>query len=461
MNESITLLELNKKVQQILKEQFNYSYWIIAEISELKSNRSGHAYIDLIEKDEIEDKIIARARAIIWANTYRILKPYFETTTQREFQSGLKILIRASVEFHELYGYSLYIHDIDPTYTLGELARQKLETVERLKQEGIFNMNKELEFPLVPQKIAIISSKTAAGYKDFMEQLSNNPYQYKFYTKLFPAVLQGDQAEKSIIKALDKIFAYEEFFDVVVIIRGGGAKSDLGVFDLYNLAANVAQYPLPVITGIGHEKDESITDLVAYKKLKTPTAVADFLVEKLYDFESLIKTKFDHFQNLIKQYIKQENLKLQSIIYRLIPKTRSQLESEKGYQLIIHQKLKNAQLNFISNQKNKIRQYAFHLKNNTIISLNKKNNLLNKYLNEFINSTRKSLNSQKNKISQLELSNKYLNPKEILKRGYSITTKDGKIIKKYSSLKKDDQIKTFLKQGFIESRVIKLSKNQT
>ncbi|SRR6056297_135795 len=453
MSESITLLELNKKVQSALKIQFNQPYWVIGEISELKTNRTGHAYIDLVEKDELEDKIIAKARAIIWANTYRILKPYFETTTKKEFESGLKILIKTTVEFHELYGYSLYIHDIDPTYTLGELARKKLETIERLKQEGIFNMNKELDFPLAPQKIAVISSQTAAGYKDFMEQLHNNPYQYKFYTKLFPTLLQGEHAEKSIINALEKIFNHENFFDLVVIIRGGGAKSDLGIFDLYELAANIAQYPLPVITGIGHEQDESIADLVAFQKLKTPTAVADFLVEKLYNFESLLFEKSDYLKSLTDQYIKQENLKLQSLIYRLIPKTRTHLESEKSHLFQMSQKLKNSSNQIITNQKYKIHNYASNVKTSTALTLNKEDNYLNKHSSEIINLVRKTITNHKNRINTFELSRKYLDPKEIIKRGYSITMKNGKIIKSSENVEKDDHIKTILKKGEIESKV--------
>jgi exodeoxyribonuclease VII large subunit len=314
-------------------------------------------------------------------------------------------------------------------------------------------MNKELDFPLAPQKIAVISSQTAAGYKDFMEQLHNNPYQYKFYTKLFPTLLQGEHAEKSIINALEKIFNHENFFDLVVIIRGGGAKSDLGIFDLYELAANIAQYPLPVITGIGHEKDESIADLVAFQKLKTPTAVADFLVEKLYNFESLLIENSDYLKSLTDQYIKQENLKLQSLIYRLIPKTRTHLESEKSHLFQMSQKLKNSSNQIITNQKYKIHNYASNVKTNTALTLNKEDNYLNKQSSEIINLVRKTITNHKNRINTFELSKKYLDPKEIIKRGYSITLKNGKIIKSSENIEKDDHIKTILKKGEIESKV--------
>ncbi|MEA3316613.1 MAG: exodeoxyribonuclease VII large subunit, partial [Bacteroidota bacterium] len=198
MKNKITLLELNKNIQKKIKNNFPNKLWLIAEISEIKSNRSGHCYLELIEKDVLSDSIIARARGIIWAYTYRMLKPYFESTTGQSLAPGIKILINVSVVFHELYGYSLNITDIDPNYTLGDIARKKQETIQQLNEDGVINMNKELQIPIVPQKIAIISSKTAAGYQDFINQLDNNENEYKYYYKLFPSIMQGNEAESSI-----------------------------------------------------------------------------------------------------------------------------------------------------------------------------------------------------------------------------------------------------------------------
>ena len=221
MNEQLKLSELNGRVKKAIGETFTSPVWVIAEISELKMNRNGHCYLVLIEKEENGDAIIAQAKTTIWSYTFRMLRPYFESTTGQPLTEGLKVLVSVSVEFHELYGYSLNIRDIDPTYTLGDMARRRREIISRLQNEGVADMNKELTLPLVPQKIAIISSPTAAGYQDFIDQLTNNPANYHFHTRLFPAIMQGNQAEASIIGALEQIYLYEDFFDVVVIIRGG------------------------------------------------------------------------------------------------------------------------------------------------------------------------------------------------------------------------------------------------
>ena len=276
MELKLTLFELNQQIKEAICDAIPGAVWVTAEISELKENRNGHCYLELVEKRG--DEIVARARATIWSYTYRILKPYFETTTGQFFSCDLKVLVKASVEFHPCYGLSLNIKDIDPAYTMGDMMLNRREIIERLKHEGIFGMNKELELPLVPQNIAVISSGTAAGYQDFINQLEMNSQGFKFYTHLFEAYMQGAGTVPSIISALEQIFKYDAFFDVVVVIRGGGATADLSSFDNYNLAFHITQFPLPVITGIGHEKDDTIIDLVAHTRLKTPTAVAEFLI---------------------------------------------------------------------------------------------------------------------------------------------------------------------------------------
>jgi exodeoxyribonuclease VII large subunit len=272
---AISLCELLAQVKSALKNTLPFSWWIRAEISELKANYSGHCYLELIEKNDLTDTIKAKVKATIWSSVFRMLQPYFETTTQTKLVAGIKVMIKVSADFHELYGFSLNVTDIEPSYTIGEMARQKLEIINRLKTEGVFEMNRSLSIPEIPCRIAVISSKTAAGLGDFMDQLSGNQYGYKFYIQLFPAAMQGLEAEQSVIEALDKVNRYEEFFDVVVLIRGGGAQSDLSCFNSYWLNFNICQFTLPVLTGIGHEQDETIADLVAFKRLKTPTAVAE------------------------------------------------------------------------------------------------------------------------------------------------------------------------------------------
>ena len=284
----ISLFDLNNRVRRVLKDQFAEPLWITAEIASVLENRSGHCYLELVDKCEEEENPVAVAKGTIWAFTYRMLKPYFETTTGRRLEKGMKVLIQAEVVFHELYGFSLNIKDIDPTFTIGDIERTRREIIEQLEQEGIIDMNQNLEMPLLPKNVAVISSPTAAGLGDFLDQLHNNSYGYKFHVKLFPAVMQGEKTTESVIAALDRIYEYEELFDVVVIIRGGGGQADLGSFDSYDMAANVAQFPLPVIAGIGHERDETIVDRVAFVRVKTPTAAAAFLIERFQDFEARI-----------------------------------------------------------------------------------------------------------------------------------------------------------------------------
>ena len=277
--QTYSLSELTGEIHDVLKEAFPDTYWVRAETSDVHINSaSGHCYLEFIEKDTQSNQIIAKARGAIWAKTFRMLKPYFEMETGQHFTSGLKVLVRVSIDFHEVYGFNLNVVDIDPSYTLGDLVRKRQEIIRQLQEEGVFTLNKELSLPALPQRIAVITSPTAAGYEDFINQLFYNKAGYPFYVKLFPALMQGEKTEESIIAALERIDSHRELFDAVVIIRGGGATSDLNSFDSYLLAANCAQFPLPIITGIGHERDDTIIDLVAHTRLKTPTAVAAFLI---------------------------------------------------------------------------------------------------------------------------------------------------------------------------------------
>ncbi|MFP4621193.1 MAG: exodeoxyribonuclease VII large subunit [Bacteroidales bacterium] len=453
MDNKLTLLELNQRIKKTFNREFPYTYWVIAEISELKINRRGHCYLDLVEKDELEDKIVAKAKGIIWSYTFRMLKPYFETTTGRDFKEGLKILINVSVEFHELYGYSLHIHDIEPSYTLGDIARRRMEIIRKLEEEGIINMNQQLPMSHVPQKIAVISSNTAAGYKDFIEQLNNNPYGYIFYSKLFPAYMQGDEAESSIIEALEKIYHYENLFDAVAIIRGGGAQTDLGCFDQYHLAANVAQFPLPVITGIGHEKDETVVDLVAHTKMKTPTAVADFFVSQAYEYEEYLLSLRDKVVEKTSQYINFENQRIRNLSSRIHPNVKSILEKAKNKLEIKNEKLVHTHRKFMDTHHQNLTTHS-----NKLIRASERS--IQKNLLELKNFERNSRNlvtnymkSQKKQVENLEKAKDYLDPKNVLKRGFSITQKKGQPIKSVTQVDNGDTIKTFLYQGKLISRV--------
>ena len=276
-SEHLTLLDLQRLVRTTLESRFSHPLWVSAEISEMKVNRSGHCYLNLVEKGEKEGAPRAEARGVVWRSAYANISRKFEEATGAQLTSGIAVLLRVVVTYHEVYGFSLQIIDIDATYTLGEVERRRRECIEQLKRDGVWDMNRELELPHPTLRIAIVSSATAAGYQDFMNELRRTPY--RFQTELFGSLMQGDLAEDSVIEALNAIAEREEHFDCVVIIRGGGSVSDLALFDSYRIASHVAQFPLPVITGIGHDKDTSVVDLVAHTPCKTPTAVATLLVE--------------------------------------------------------------------------------------------------------------------------------------------------------------------------------------
>lgn len=280
--ESLTLLDLQRMVRTTLESNFDMPIWISAEISELKLNRSRHCYLNLVEKGATDGAPRAEARAVIWRSAYATIAAKFKEATDTSLRSGLRVLVRVMVTYHEVYGFSLQIVDIDPSYTLGEVERRRRETIARLQEDGVWEMNRELEMARPTLRIALLSSSTAAGYRDFLQELSRTPY--RFSVTLFESLMQGDAAEDSVIQALDAIAEREEMFDVVAIVRGGGSTSDLALFDSYRIASHVAQFPLPIITGIGHDKDISVTDMVAHTMCKTPTAVATLLAE-LADME--------------------------------------------------------------------------------------------------------------------------------------------------------------------------------
>lgn len=273
----LSLSQLCAGISDSISADFSEAVWVRAEISEL-SVRNGHCYMELIEKDVFSNRILAKMRAVCWANIFALLKPYFEQETGQVLHAGLQVLVSVLVEFHPAYGLQLNINDINPTYTIGDMARQRLEVIAQLQADGVMDMNKQLPFPTLPQRLAVISSETAAGYGDFCHQLQQNPCGFAFRTELFTAIMQGENAEASIIHALEQIFSRTDDFDAVVIIRGGGATTDLSCFDRYELALNCAQFPLPVITGIGHLRDVSVLDMVAHTSLKTPTATAEFFI---------------------------------------------------------------------------------------------------------------------------------------------------------------------------------------
>jgi exodeoxyribonuclease VII large subunit len=421
-------------------------------------NYSGHCYLDLIEKEERSDKVLARARATIWASTYRMLRPYFETSTGYELTSGIKILVLARVEFHPVYGLSLNILDIDPSYTLGDVERKKREIIQRLEKEGVLEMNKEIPLPIVPQHIAVVSSLTAAGYEDFMEQLKGNPYGYRFYTRLFPAVMQGEQAEQSIIGALERIFEYESLFDAVVIIRGGGSKSDLACFDGYELAYHVSQFPLPIITGIGHEQDDTITDLVAHKRLKTPTAVADFFIDKLASFEASLEELQTDLVSATLHILNDQKLRLQIYQQKYVSGAVAMIHTRQEYLLKLTGDTRFRVQQQLRSHDQLIMRFMEKLRSAVKYITQRRSLESNHTKKRFRQLIFNKLEGEGKRLEEYHRLAAYAEPLQILRMGFSISRQDGKALKDVRDTKRGSIVETELFIGRFKSKVTDIQK---
>jgi len=378
----LTLRQLNLMVRDTISDALPDEYWVEAELSECRE-RGGHCYIELIEKDVYTNTPVARASAKCWRQTWQMVRPYFERTTGQSLHAGMKVLLKVYAQFHEAYGFSWIITDIDPTYTLGDMARKRQEIIRQLKEEGVFDLQKELHFPLFCLNIAVISSQTAAGYGDFAGQLADSPFAFR--PQLFPATMQGDGVEQSIISALNRIYESIEQFDCVVIIRGGGATSDMSGFDTLLLAENVANFPLPIITGIGHDRDECILDMVSHQRVKTPTAAAAFLTDHA---QAVYDNLYDA-QNRIARHAQQ---KLTALLAQF-----SMLEGR--LPMILD----------------------------------------------------KRLLTESHRLELIAEKLKALDPKLLLRRGYSITMKDGHALRNPQELRQGDEIVTILEEGTVKS----------
>lgn len=349
MEGKISLLELQEQIKKGIEKSVPGAIWITAEISEVNNNISGHCYLDLVDYKEGERGVAAKARGMIWSSVNRILKPYFETTTGSVLSVGMHVLLKVQVQYSHIYGLSLSIMDIDPSYTVGEFELKRLKTIKRLKDEGCFDINSQLELPLLPRRFAVISSATAAGYRDFMKHLHKNEYGFTFYTQLFQAQMQGDEAPQSIINAMDEIARCvgingENEFDAVILIRGGGSSMDLSCFDDYELALNIAQFPLPVFTGVGHDHDYHICDMVAHTWLKTPTAVADFILDIFMHEQMHLASIFQRISLTLTQKINAENLMLERFAGRLVNAASNALREQERRLEMLQLRLKGATL---------------------------------------------------------------------------------------------------------------------
>ena len=431
---SLSLCQLNQTIKESLHLVIPTTLWVRAEINSISTNYSGHCYLDLIEKHPYSDQLIAKQRATIWASTYRHLLQKFLSATNSTFQVGMKILIEVSVEFHELYGLSLNVKDIDPTYTLGELQRRRLDIIERLKKRGLIAKNSQLPLPRPIQRIAVISSSTAAGYTDFLHQLNNNSYGFQYSVTLFSAVMQGAQTEESILSALDEIINCQMSdldFQLVVIVRGGGATSDLQAFDSERLAERCANFPLPIFTGIGHLRDETILDMVVHTALKTPTAVAEYIISLSLE---------------VLNFLDEIAEKIQNLVFR-------QIEQEKNHLLLLSARLPQSVQRALTQFANSLVDLRYRLQLKTADLIVKNSIYLDQKKTQLTIATNSLLQSQQSQLKLLETKLQLLDPQQLLKKGYSYTTHKGKLITSITQLQSGDVITTNLVDGAIDSVV--------
>ena len=430
MQKHLSLYELNSLVREAIETTLTQEYWVEAELSECRESH-GHCYLELIEKDSSSNTPIARASAKCWRSTWMMLRPYFERVTGRQLAKGMKVLLKVYPQFHEQYGFSWIVTDINPEFTLGDMARRRQEIIRQLKQEGVFDLQKELVIPMFAQRIAVISSATAAGYGDFCNQLSDNEYGFVFHTELFTAIMQGERVEESIIAALDRINERTDDFDVVVIIRGGGGTADFSGFDTLALAENVANFPLPIITGIGHERDECILDMVSNTRVKTPTAAAAMLIDNLARVYTFLQNAESTIAGCIGHALDYEKMRLDKLV-RQIPLLFSMVRTREEARL-------DGALQSI--------RYAsdayMHGRNVSLATLERL----------FQNASMHVLDRHNSQLRQLELQLRTLDPKRMLRYGYSITRINGHAVRDAKDLKAGDEIVTTLDKGTIKSIV--------
>lgn len=425
----LSLYELNSLVRDTLTAELDADYWLAAELSEVRVAANGHCYLEFVEKNERSNALLAKARGNIWRPTYALLAPYFERTTGRKLAAGMKVLVCVNVTFHELYGYALNVTDIDPTYTMGDLARRRREILARLEADGVLTLNKELPLPRPLTRIAVVSSRTAAGYGDFCRQLEQSGL--PFTTALFDATMQGDKVEESVIAALDRIAAEQDAWDAVAIIRGGGAVSDLNGFESYALAANVAQFPLPVFTGIGHERDDTVIDLVAHTRLKTPTAVAAFLIERRREELDLVQGLEEQLRNAAQHCLEQ-------------PERRFQLLAGR-FQL--------AATRFAAREREHLLQLGARTERLCLARLQAERQRLSPCAARLANAAASAFDRQRHRLALFEKSLQLAGPERILRMGYSITFHNGRPVRDAASLQPGDTLETRLANGSVTSTV--------
>ncbi|KGO01669.1 exodeoxyribonuclease VII large subunit [Porphyromonas sp. COT-290 OH3588] len=451
-----SLSQLLGSVRRCLEAGFVGRYWVRAETSDLRrSGAAGHCYLELLEKGE-RGAVVARVRANIWAGSYEDISKRFARAGLPALSSGVMILALVQVSYHEQFGLSLIIHDIDPSYSLGEIARLRMQTIARLKQDGIFTANKELALPQPLQRLAIISSPSAAGYGDFMNHLRENKYGVVVYTALFPAQMQGEQTTDSVLAALERILEYQDLFDAVVIIRGGGAVSDLRAFDCYELCAVCAQYPLPVIVGIGHERDETVLDLVAHTSQKTPTAVADFVVGRLVEELEEVELLAQRLRQSLSMLSLGRHHWLGAVLGRLPSVAGQALQQAHRQQAELRGRLSDVSRQMLHRHSQTLAQHTRLLPYLSRSYLQMQRLALGQIGQRMASPLKAHQARWIGRLDQYEQALRLAHPDSILKRGFAVIERSGVIVTEASALSEGDRLRIRLGSGTVESIVAKV-----
>lgn len=447
-----TLLEVARSIEKTIREKFTGRYWVKAEIAKLNYYpKSGHCYPELVEKKD--GKVLAQMRSTIWAGYFNAITRKFNQVTREDLREGMTVMLLAKVEFHPSHGMQLNVLDIDTDFSLGQMAREKNETIARLKREGIFDSNKKIAFPLLPKRIAIISVQTSKGYHDLMSILEKNQWGYKFSHLLFPALLQGDHAAQSIRGQLWHIKRYAAYFDVALIIRGGGGDIGLSCYDNYELAKDVAQLPIPVITGIGHSTNETVVEMIANHNKITPTDVAYFLIQRFHDFSVSVQEMQDAIVEYAENLLADEQQRLNGQIRHFKSNTQRLIDRSKFSLQNSAQNMGKAARLFIINQRRNLRESAYQLKYKPVQKISDERIALDSFTKLLALHGKQAIKNESARLATFDTKVKLLEPRNVLKRGYSITFHNGNIVKDATALKKGELIQTEVYHGKIESKI--------
>ncbi len=448
-----TLRQVVSSIRKTIEERYQSEYWVKAEMHKLGKTPSGHCYPELVQKEE--GKIVAEIRGTIWRHHFESINKRFMSVVKEPLKEDTTLLMKVKVQFHEVYGLSLQITDIDPNYSLGELQRERAETLRKLQKEGLIDTNQKLDFPLLPKRIAVISAASSKGLSDFMKVIDENEWGYRFITHLFPAYLQGDQAEHSIIHQLNRISKVQEHFDIVVIVRGGGGEVGMSCYNTYNLCKAIAKFPLPILTGIGHSTNLTVAEMISYRNAITPTELGDFLIQAFHNFSVPLKDAVKSIRLHVMQQLEVAHLQLNThsknfghVVRQALDRERQQLRLEEKE--LIHVSKRSTQRN-----SENIQRLRRQISSSSQLLLKGHENVLISQKNRLSNGSIQFIKDARNSMEKIEQLVKLMDPIHVLQRGYSITTKDGKTLSESNSVNEGDTITTRTANFILTSKVLK------